>query len=414
MSSLSWMDFSEHDRQRALDLIDQLDNDSDTRDELGIGTIRDALAELLFPGTSTIQTRAKYFLFIPWIYKMLERRKIPSNRIGIEARHLETELIKALMRSDDTDGVIGKEAGDKLKRLPSSVYWQGLHRWGIRQIELSQQPYHRAMDRLYTVKSQRAMKTDDGEVITDLPDHWHPGLPPIPKDFPVKASFRLSREEAAYLRDRISSRVPESMLAFLVKLDQPFAETTLPWQEPLLSTLPPAIVKLLRHAQKFSLMMHGAALLYNLMLAQKSENMDGLAGEYAELLAGWWDEVGDHKQDLLQWDRPGFWTTVKSQGARIHPNTEKFVEQWIGIVLDALVKDASVTAISEAGTVRLLIKNREIQIKPGKARLHHAHALRLWSGESGTGRLSYRWPTTHRIVLDILNGLSDAGGHTLV
>lgn len=33
-----------------------------TRDELGIGTVRDAFADALFPGTSTIQTRAHYFL----------------------------------------------------------------------------------------------------------------------------------------------------------------------------------------------------------------------------------------------------------------------------------------------------------------------------------------------------------------
>lgn len=31
----------------------------DTRDELGLGVICDALADLLFPGTSTLQTRAR-------------------------------------------------------------------------------------------------------------------------------------------------------------------------------------------------------------------------------------------------------------------------------------------------------------------------------------------------------------------
>lgn len=31
----------------------------DTRDELGLGSLRDAIADLLFPGTSTIQTRLR-------------------------------------------------------------------------------------------------------------------------------------------------------------------------------------------------------------------------------------------------------------------------------------------------------------------------------------------------------------------
>mgnify|MGYP000844970114 CR=1 FL=1 len=53
-SVLTWLDFSERERRKALDVIDQF-RDEDTRDELGIGTVRDALADLLFPGISTIQ-----------------------------------------------------------------------------------------------------------------------------------------------------------------------------------------------------------------------------------------------------------------------------------------------------------------------------------------------------------------------
>ena len=73
-SMFSWLDFSEKDRRRALDAISLL-NGPDTRDELGVGTIRDALADTLFPGTTTIQTRARYFLLIPWLYQMLEKRR---------------------------------------------------------------------------------------------------------------------------------------------------------------------------------------------------------------------------------------------------------------------------------------------------------------------------------------------------
>ena len=35
-------------------------------DELGIGLIRDGFSDLFFPGTSTIQTRAKYFFIVPY------------------------------------------------------------------------------------------------------------------------------------------------------------------------------------------------------------------------------------------------------------------------------------------------------------------------------------------------------------
>ena len=47
MSSLTWLDYSEHDRRKALDVID-LFGERDTRDELGLGTIRDGFADLYF------------------------------------------------------------------------------------------------------------------------------------------------------------------------------------------------------------------------------------------------------------------------------------------------------------------------------------------------------------------------------
>ena len=67
-SSFTWLDFSEFERRKMIDVINAF-KERETRDELGIGIIRDAFADFLFPGTSTIQTRAKYFLFVPWKYK---------------------------------------------------------------------------------------------------------------------------------------------------------------------------------------------------------------------------------------------------------------------------------------------------------------------------------------------------------
>jgi len=73
-STFSWVDFAEDDRRKMSEVI-ALFREQDTRDELGLGGIRDTFADLLFPATSTIQTRARYFLFIPWVYQELERRR---------------------------------------------------------------------------------------------------------------------------------------------------------------------------------------------------------------------------------------------------------------------------------------------------------------------------------------------------
>lgn len=64
-SRLGWVD--QHDRQhRAMLGVVELFKDERTVDELGIGSIRDALADALVPGTSVLLTCARYLLMIPW------------------------------------------------------------------------------------------------------------------------------------------------------------------------------------------------------------------------------------------------------------------------------------------------------------------------------------------------------------
>src|SRR5690606_119318 len=123
-------------------------HESDTRDELGLGVIRDRYADLLFPGTGTVQTRARYFLFVPWMYRSLEEKGVNGQRVVARARKEEIGLRDALLESGETDGVIGKVAGAALKRLPSNVYWQGMGAWGIRQFPGSQDALHRHFGRL--------------------------------------------------------------------------------------------------------------------------------------------------------------------------------------------------------------------------------------------------------------------------
>ena len=122
-SHFGWIDFAEDDRRRMLDVV-RLFQEQETLDELGVGTIRDAFSDHFFPGTSTIQTRARYMLFIPWIYRELEKKRLSGAKMERRARTDEIKLIKALLKSEDTNGIIGKEAQERLKRL-ASVHTDG-------------------------------------------------------------------------------------------------------------------------------------------------------------------------------------------------------------------------------------------------------------------------------------------------
>ncbi|MFF0719354.1 DUF6361 family protein [Micromonospora sp. NPDC003816] len=57
-----------HDQQRMRDLP-KLFSDAESRDELGVGQVRDAFSGLLYSGTSVLQTRARYPLIVPWCYQ---------------------------------------------------------------------------------------------------------------------------------------------------------------------------------------------------------------------------------------------------------------------------------------------------------------------------------------------------------
>jgi hypothetical protein len=80
--------------------------------------------------------------------------------------------------------------------------------------------------------------------------------------------------------------------------------------------------------------------------------------------------------------------------------TQGFVEDWFAIALE-LGPDVRTDA-----RARGLIVAREWQVKGGQARLHSLSARERWTGASGTGQLSYRWPVVERIVDDIHDGLA--------
>ena len=191
-----------------------------TLDELGFGVIRDAFADHFFPGTSTIQTRARYFLFLPWIYSKLEADRISSAQIDQQARRWQAQLAHALAASGqgESAGVIGIQAGERLQRPPSVVYWSGMKRWGVRTSPGSLEQYHLSFDNLHA-EARHGLRSDDGEgeLVEASRRNWHGGLPAAPEGLFDATTFNLTREEAHYLQERILTSVPGTMLAYVVQ-----------------------------------------------------------------------------------------------------------------------------------------------------------------------------------------------------
>lgn len=129
VSSFGWLALDPEQRRRMMEAVDQF-RDETTIDDLGFGAIRDSFADALFPGTSTIQTRLRYALFIPWLLQEASHRQTVA---GMQAmfRGYEYQLIGALKRGGESQGVIGVTAGRSLRRMASEIYWGSMLRWRI-------------------------------------------------------------------------------------------------------------------------------------------------------------------------------------------------------------------------------------------------------------------------------------------
>lgn len=397
MTSFTWLDYSEHERRQAMEVLDLFGED-ETRDELGLGTIRDAFADLLFPGTSTIQTRARYFLFVPWVFLALETKRIPSRLIGERARSLQGQLRDGLIEGGEELGVIGYRAGLQVQRLPASVYWYGLRRWGILRFNGTEEDYQRYLDAFYE-RQEGTVIADGGESPDVVPGNWDAHLPRPPEDWPSDATFMLTRTEAEYLYQRIAATAPHSLLAHILTTGQVIEDQPrFPWDVTYKTSLPQSLATQLLHARNFSEVMHGAALLYNLLLAEQKQGGEFIP-HYRESLRFWWDAIRGRQDELNGWDRRLFWCLMRDCGTRVRGVTKCFVDDWMNLSLTA----SSLSAIADSSAARRLVVNQEHAVKPGRARIGNTRTTENWEGSSGSAQLNYRWNRPVRaIVNDIL------------
>ena len=399
-SIFSWVDFSDEDREKMVQIIRQL-RQQDTIDELGIGSVRDSIANVLFPGTTTIQTRAKYMLFGPWILKKMEKNKIPSENISQRVKQEEIKLRNSLLKMEFKDGVIGAIAGEGLQRFPSSIYWAGLQTWGIRKFRGSLNDYYQGLNSYYHLKKGNITR-DDQEIFLyhDFGENWDEGLPESPEELPGKEGLDLTEKEAQYLLEKLLINCRESLLTNIIYLRKT-AKKDFFWENTFIDKLNNELQIKVRHAQNFSEILQGAALVYNHLLAEKKESEE-LINKYKEKLAEWQMAMSSRAKIFLNWNLDDFWNLVYSERTiNVSGRTKRFIDQWIGIVL----KNIDDIFINKK-EINHFIYERELEVKGRRARLRNPDYLAKWSGAAGTQQLDYRWHVVKRIVNDIILGLN--------
>ena len=383
---IGFIDFSKEERNKILATLKLLGTQT-ALDELGIGVIRDGYADILFPGISTIQTRAKYFVLIPYLFQKAAELNLQS---GAQVRKwliaAEDKLVQTLAdNSDDSEnGIIGKRAlGQKrtVKMRPSGIYWNGLRTFEIlRGTGVSLTAACSMIAASSKMKAELTVVTD-GETFDDQEAASYNSIlfsPISPENnFEKAATILLTKKEAEFLAYKISQSAltKNTLLDFLIKnkLDcNSFDDIPE-------NVLPKMLQRDYRLARDFSDFIIGAHIRYNVIFS-----------EYQD------DEMTD---EWNQW-RNAFITRTFSLDdilSRISCNdlTERFCREFL-----ALVYQNDVNAIDE------LIVHREKQIKGDRAKLRKPTEYRYnYDRPIHFYRLDFRFGTAKTIIHDIITGL---------
>jgi hypothetical protein len=402
MSKLGWVDFSPEHRARVRAVLDLL-RTKGVLDELGIGVIRDSFSDTLFPGISTIQTRAKYFIIVPRILADFERLPVSRRRDAAEyLSRRERECLEKLVGVEGKSealGIIGVSlagTGRELQRQPSAIYWAGLRKYrlvntprSLTEFLAGLQGHERHTARYAGVKSE----DDDGpgdSVRAPLIDV------PYEEKWFEKLRIFLTPPEAQLLRDRMQWHVPGSLLAWILSDDDAVAEVSAlasPTRfgallaSPFFTRIPADLQESILAARDFWALMNGAHILYNVLLQRRYNDGD------ADLERRWADWLGGVRADDLvgRWQTERLWDLARRAGHHVASYTCRFVERWTTEVL---------RSGPDVDSLERLVTAQEIANKGARARLRRG-GERVKQEWIGIDELNYRFPQAARIIRDI-------------
>ena len=410
MSSIGWIDFSSTDRKRVHEVL-ALMKEPGTLDELGFGQLRDAYADTLFPGFSTIQTRARYFLAVPKIMRDwadwpdAKRRRQPLDEY---LKIAENEFARMLKTNHDAaglppDGVIGHTVVEQggVARRPSSTYWNGLRVFEIVRTQSSLAEFCRYWRRAGEV--QQVVSSDEGSDDTGERYEAIVRRPPGAQgDWPAGLTLKLDVAEARFLRERFTTAqdLDDTVCAQLLSNNlagralsgghTSFAAFSA-WAARQLALSQPCRDNIAA-AQRFSLAVEGAHIVFNRLIAEGIDDGD-LRARCNERYADWRATTKlagiFHPGADLEWLR-----VADASGARVKQRTIEFLEQWNTLNQAHAPKQSGLDA---------LVRTQAVGNKPERSLLIKLPRERAdWYG---MGALDYRWQTVRRMLEDIVEVL---------
>lgn len=409
MSEIGWVDFSSDDRQRVQNVLALL-KEKGTQDELGIGQLRDAFADALFPGFSTIQTHARYFLAIPRILgdwrelTVAQRSKHPLQRYLNEHEHRLAEQMAANHKAEDLplDGIIGHTMIERggVKRPPSNAYWSGLRVFGLVRSGQSLGEFLRNWGG--DESAPAAVLSDDGDDDTAAASASRVRYPKaVRSSWPEKVTLRLASTEAEFLaecmenavqaQDTVVSQLLKTRLASAALGEEYDSFAAFSAWARSQCALSPKCRETMGVAAQFSLAVEGAHILFNEAIVLR-----GGDGEHAELretcreaFPRWHSNATS--AGVFHADAPALWRGAAGASG-VKKDSIAFLDAW----------NAAMCAGRPKAELLHLVEQQAKQNKGQRSLLAKRQSKGLaWYGMRA---LEYRWPNVRRILRDIQEG----------
>lgn len=234
---IGFINFSQEELARKNKVL-QMVRDQTAIDELGFGRIRDAFANLMFPGMSTLQRRAKYFAVMPSLYYQATKKNYNSVRdVREQIVRWEIKLTDMLVNGaadneEKKTGITGRSMLDAAKKDsskfvkydPTYIYMNGLRTFGMvkSEIDIYRLIYERSKQMGQQKPKYRTSEEgemSDSEDLNGLQQFISVCGENYDFDYGTTLPLELTAKEAGYIKGHIvnSIRSMNSMLAYILR-----------------------------------------------------------------------------------------------------------------------------------------------------------------------------------------------------
>jgi hypothetical protein len=407
---IGFIHFNSEEKNKVLKAL-QLIREQQAIDELGIGRVRDAFANKMFPGMSTLQQHAKYFVILPLLYKTAEKYHYNDFRdVKFKLTELEIKLTRQLILGSP-ENAIGITGSDVVKRNgttnidkyvkydPNYIYSSGMRTYGILKTDAIEAAIFK-MSKIREESPER-YKSEKDEFGSDddasSAELQYCVFPNETLDLSKPISIFLNKTEAEFLKSHILSTKDskDSLLAYILSNNIAIGEDyeflpadadysgVITFDSLDYNIFPENFKKEITLAKRFSQFIYPLNMRFMVIYFEGTDMYENLKDSFNELL----DRHRKlYDKDLIQ----EIFTFLKISDPSIELFCLKAIEY---------VNKEDMTGLDN------LIVKREISVKgPKRAKLRNPNRTFDENYYKNLHMLDYRWSIVRRVINEIRKG----------